>query len=382
MATEERAHSTIGASSSERWINCPRSVYLSEHAPRKLESKYAAEGTNAHQVAELTLRGDSDAVLDLMGANGYPAEMFSHAEAYSEFVNEKRKTGAEVLVEHAFHLKRYDKRAYGTADAVIVNPTELWVIDYKYGAGIAVEATDNPQLRFYALGALFSLTPARQKAIDTIHMAIFQPRAAHTEGPVRVATMTKKALMAWGRTVLKPAMEKTLHYDAPVVPGKWCRWCPAITLCPEQGRLPVKVAATADFGTPDVSSKLPAPKQLTPEQIGVALMARDQIEAWFDAVAGIAKSNLESGGSVPGWKLVQGRRQKSWMNDGEAEALLALAYGDKAYTKKLISPAAAQKLGFDAAHMVHETFTQTSLAPAEDKRQSVQPSITTDFIEV
>ena len=42
------AHSRLGASTSERWFNCPASVRLSDGIPSR-ESPYAAEGTLAHE---------------------------------------------------------------------------------------------------------------------------------------------------------------------------------------------------------------------------------------------------------------------------------------------------------------------------------------------
>jgi len=45
------AHSPIGASSAERWINCPASVRLSEGC-KKPAGIYAEEGTAAHSLCE------------------------------------------------------------------------------------------------------------------------------------------------------------------------------------------------------------------------------------------------------------------------------------------------------------------------------------------
>ena len=369
-------HSRIGASSASRWLGCPGSVRLCEHAPPGVTSKYAAEGTLAHTVAELYLRGDEEKLDSLRAGTVHAADMFVHGKAYKKFVDACCRSG-KLLVEHSFDLARYDDRAFGTCDACIVDDCTLTVVDYKYGAGVAVEARDNPQLRFYALGALFSLTDEQQADIQSISIAVFQPRAPHDMGPIRSETLTKAELMRWGDEVLHPGMLRTRDPDAPCITGSWCRWCPAITLCPHQGKLPIKVSAAVDFRDPITS--LPTPKHLTPEQLGIALQARSNIEAWFEQVETLARAELSRGAPIPGWKLVQGRKTKSWKNESDAEQLLSVIYGDQAHVTKLVSPAAAIKMGFVVPYLVEETIGNPSLVEASNDKPSLQPSAITDF---
>ena len=376
MATEI-GHSRIGASSASRWMGCPGSVRLCEHAPHGAASKYAAEGTLAHHIAELYLRGDEEKLASFKAGTVYSSEMFVHGKAYKAFVDRCNRRG-KLLIEQAFNLACYDERAFGTCDACIVDNTALTVIDYKYGAGVPVEVPENPQLRFYALGALFSLDKEHQDKIEDIQIAVFQPRAPHDLGPIRTEMLTKDDLLTWGNTVLKPAMEATKAEDAPCITGKWCRWCPAITLCPHQGKLPIKVSPAVDFREPH---SLPDVKKLTTQQIGIALQARDQIEAWFEQVEVLARAELDKGGTVPGWKLVQGRKSKAWKNEAEVAELLSVIYGDEAYVTKLVSPAAAIKLGFVAPAFIEESYGNPSLVEdsPKDKRPSLKPSAITDF---
>ena len=49
------AHAFLSASGSSKWLNCPPSARLESHFPDK-GSEYAAEGTLAHEVAEIRLR--------------------------------------------------------------------------------------------------------------------------------------------------------------------------------------------------------------------------------------------------------------------------------------------------------------------------------------
>src|SRR5438477_12883794 len=50
----EGAHSVLGPSSAERWLNCPGSVLLPGPSP---QSEYAAEGTAAHTLSEWVRSG-------------------------------------------------------------------------------------------------------------------------------------------------------------------------------------------------------------------------------------------------------------------------------------------------------------------------------------
>ena len=55
MGHSERAHSLLSASSAHIWINCPPSARLGEQFPDR-PTDAAAEGTLAHELAELRLR--------------------------------------------------------------------------------------------------------------------------------------------------------------------------------------------------------------------------------------------------------------------------------------------------------------------------------------
>ena len=80
MATK---HAVLSASSSERWLNCPPSARLCETYEDK-SSDYAAEGTDAHALAEARLKQalgipTEDPVENL---TWYNAEMEDCAQGY------------------------------------------------------------------------------------------------------------------------------------------------------------------------------------------------------------------------------------------------------------------------------------------------------------
>ncbi|SQC97399.1 Protein of uncharacterised function (DUF2800) [Fusobacterium necrophorum subsp. necrophorum] len=52
------AHALLGPSSASRWMACPPSVNLTKDMP-DTTSEYAAEGSLAHEIAELKLKKKS-----------------------------------------------------------------------------------------------------------------------------------------------------------------------------------------------------------------------------------------------------------------------------------------------------------------------------------
>ena len=211
------AHSRIGASSSERWMACPKSPAMSDGVTRK-SSEYAMEGTAAHSVAEHFLNmwvkdGDKPKAYPSLFAKvtvedktfEVTDEMADAVQVYLDTIYADAELfGQEkILIEHRFALPKIHPDLYGTNDCCLYTETQSVIVyDYKHGAGKVVDAVENPQLMIYALGALNEFPDA-----TTVEMVIVQPRAKHPDGPVRRYTMGVDDLKAWGDEVLKPAAE-------------------------------------------------------------------------------------------------------------------------------------------------------------------------------
>jgi hypothetical protein len=122
------------------------------------------------------------------------------------------------------------------------------------------------------------------------------------------------------------------------------------------------------------------PEALTDEQLRVALDNKKLILAWFDAIETIVTDRLTSGNAFNGYKLVEGRSNRAWRDeDATAAALIGVIDVDKLYTKKLISPAQAEKeLGKSHAEtleaLVIKPVGAPTLVPESDKRPSVTVS--------
>ena len=93
-------------------------------------------------------------------------------------------------------LKEDGTPATGTADCIQIAESVLWVTDYKNGAGVPVDADNNPQMMTYALGALAMYAPIYGDSIQTIKMTIVQP-ALHSVSDWKINRAELEAWWSW-----------------------------------------------------------------------------------------------------------------------------------------------------------------------------------------
>jgi hypothetical protein len=325
-----KAHSVWGASSRKRWGSCPGSVKLCEGIP-STTSAYAAEGTQAHDLAESVLLGK---------AVSFPSDEMREAVAvYTDFVNELSDDDqSSRLIEHRFDLKSLHPGLFGTCDAIVFNRATgvLYVVDFKYGAGLAVEVLEggkpNAQLSYYALGAALTCDFKPRE----IEIVIVQPRCPHPDGPIRRLAFDAVDLIDIAADILDE-VERTKDPNAPLVAGEHCRFCPAAHICPELHKNALAIAQQ-EF-TPAFSYD-PAKLSQTLEWLPV-------LESWIKNVREFAYREAEHGRVPPGWKLVQKRATRRWTNEESVvDTLIGVdgLTGDDIYETKLKSPAQIEKL--------------------------------------
>jgi len=393
-------HAVLGASSSDRWMNCPASVRLSEDLPDSTSS-YATEGTAAHSLAERALRKglDADVWLDsYIDAKGEKVlvdeEMIEAVQTYINHIRKKVQAageGARHLLEVRFDLSPLNPPGpmFGTADSVLWQPeiNLLDIDDYKHGAGVVVDAWENSQLMYYALGAVLELNIKPNK----IRVTIVQPRGIHPDGIVRVYEFGWRELVAFKRRLFTRAIE-TQAPNAEIKMGGWCKFCKALPVCPaHKGN--ALVVAQEEFA--DMPARMPpSPERLTQDEILLVLEKMDLVQDWFRSIRVFVQEGLERGEEMPGWKLVERRAVRKWVSESEAvEWFLAQGFEHAdAYTKKVISPAQMEKRvkatlprgqKKEAAESL-ELLTEKkssgyNLAPATDPRPAISGSAADDF---
>jgi hypothetical protein len=224
VSQKERAHSKFSASGAERWFNCPGSVELSEGLP-DTTSPAAEEGTQAHEVLEVTLKCDE---FLFPGVDPRaPREMVKYADEAAKFIRGLAKqTNSEFLVEDRAHLDFIHPEAFGTLDSAVLDHFgTLHVIDYKYGKGYVVSPKENLQMIFYAL----ALAHKYDWNFSRVRLWIIQPRAKGYDGPVfwdisidELREYVPKFEDAVARVELSPEFKE----------GNHCFFCKAKKICP------------------------------------------------------------------------------------------------------------------------------------------------------
>jgi hypothetical protein len=378
-------HAKLSPSSATRWINCPGSISLSEgvDAPTSI---YALEGSVAHFVGEMSLKnGDADpAVLNGSSIIGttVPAispdvviteEMVKAVKQYTDYVRSLCALGAnDMQIEIPVKL---DEDVWGTLDCCVAFYNDvLHIIDYKHGAGVAVEVANNTQLMIYAIGALMFY---RQHNIHfhRVRLTLVQPRARHIEGSIRSTDMGVQFLYDWYNETLVPAVAKT-RSSKELNSGDWCRFCPVLGGCPQMTRTGLE-AAQQDFKPAAAGNN---PQLLSPAELARILDLSPIIKSWLADVAVYAQSLVEAGGDLPGYKLVNKKSNRQWINEKEAREWLRTLLGDDVWQeRKMKSVAQIEEIikaaGYDVALLdgfYIKPDTGYTLVSEADRRTAVE----------
>ena len=370
-------HARLSPSSAHRWLRCPGSVKAEEGLIGK-GSFNALEGSAAHELAELVLSQGGSCFdwegKQLIEYNEFTVdrEMASNVQEYVDYV---RGLGGEQYYEQAVDYGEWVEGGFGTSDAIVYKDCTLYVIDLKYGKGLQVFAEGNEQAQLYALGALDEW---QFLTVEKVVIVIVQPRLDHIDE----WETTPEQLYKFGEYASQQA-EACMDEKAERVPGeKQCQWCKAKATCPALNKYTEQVML-ASFDNLDDQ---PSVNKLTDEQLRLALDGKKLIMSWLDAVEQLITERLQSGQSFDGYKLVAGRSLRQWGDDAVAAKTLEEAVGDDAYTKKLLSPAQAEKLlGKKRKDLLEPLIVKPegkpTLAPESDKRPAVNVSVD-DFDDI
>lgn len=362
-----RAHALLSASGSHRWMNCPGSALFSLEFPEQQTSRYAEEGTRAHELAERLLNGHkAHETTDL--------EMLKNVCLYTAYVKNQAK-GKKLSIEESNNLTwLHPELKRGTADAVIRGDWDIEVIDLKYGAGVAVSPVENSQLMMYALMALWDMErQCIDETYESVTMTIVQPRCG--EEHIRSWTTDIEYMKAFAED-LQAAAALAMTEKAPLKCGEHCQWCPCASKCPERLRVTHEVIAK-EF------DKLPVVEKLTDEQIKKVIHYKSDIEKFLKSCEEYALGKLSIGQKIEGLKLVRGRGSRDWnapVEEIEAK-LLEITSPDQIYVSGLKSVAQIEKvIGKKAIEpLTLKKEGGIKVALADDKRPEVTTVSADDF---
>jgi len=383
-------HATLSASGSAKWLACPGSLALEALIGEPdTGSIYADEGTAAHTLLERSLRLNRapSAVLGksiTVSGNGKPdrmidvtQEMVNAVEIAIEYI--QRIQARNTFLEQHVDYSHIAPGGFGTADVLLevyeklapgMRVNTLYVIDFKYGKGVKVEAFQNSQGMLYGLGSLNSLDPLFDMDIERVVIVIIQPRMDHIDE----YEISVDDLKVWAMEEVKPKAEQAANLyeivqgdpEIELSPGafnptlKGCKWC--------QGKRLNKCKAVAAAGfsaavegfddlTAEEKTDLPSvevkpetlrdPAFLDSADLASIYKRMAVFKSFLDGLTDEIASRLKAGERVPGLKLVPTKGNRAWLGDIEAtiKALRTAGLQKKHYEKiGLISPTEAEKL--------------------------------------
>ena len=365
----ERAHSTVGASGSERWLNCPGSVQAEAEAPEQAENQWSKAGTDNHEKLEKYLRA-------WIKTKKFP-KLHPDDESLRvvidyviDTVKERGLSDDDILLEEKVDLSEIiDPDCFGTNDIALVELFGmLEVIDYKSGGKI-VSPEENTQLIYYALGIAHKF----DFNFDQVKLTIAQP--PNSDSPISSWTIPIAKLESY-IGLFKKGVERTKKKDARRYAGKWCHYCRAAATCETLKDKTMKDVKD-DFDFEDAKELVVVEKKLTPELISKYLDAADKIETWIAAIRARATEMLQDKKKIPGWQMVPTNPRRVWKSEKGA-AKIAEKSKLKFYKEVPLSPNEVQtKVGKKVYQERFEVFVE--LKSSGNERLTRVRDVANDF---
>lgn len=337
------AHAMLGASSSHRWLVCPPIIRLETEIEDR-GSEFAREGTAAHDLSELKLMHQTEKINKRTFTTRYnkfkkeneyySQEMDEYTDDYVILVLEAYYgySEAEIELEKKIDVSKWVPNGFGTSDVVIVADGVIEVIDLKYGKGVPVDAYQNPQIMYYALGAYNAYDLIYD--FDTIKMTIIQPRLDN----ITSYEIAVEELLYWADNYVAPRAAQA-HEGI----GEWeitdhvVQWSKVAAKLRPRAEKNLELIDRFEFKE--------APF-LELNEIGEILERASEIKKWIESVEYYALEQVrDKGQKVPGFKLVEGRSNRK-ITDSEKVATILTneGYNDIYKPKDLIAMGALEKL--------------------------------------
>jgi hypothetical protein len=382
-------HAKLSPSKRSRWALCPGSIREEAKYPDTGSGPAAADGTHSHTLLEHCIKNGLSDPMDQVGETftdhegtfKVDADRAARVKSAIEYIRDRSMNGlfpviSEQRVDPKFLLGRDDLS--GTVDCQIIGPDWIELIDYKDGMGV-VSAEGNMQLEQYAYGVLarYSLPVNGDYPFNRVIMTIIQPKLA-LKGmkPITSCEVPLRSLLDNMGTIITQAAA-TDKPDAPLVPGEsQCKFCRAKGSCAALAGNVMKevgimfqpvVTETLDVAQQSADKD---PAQMDDAQIRQIMEAAPLMRQLLEAVEKEAMRRMESGISIPGLKLVNGRGSRAWaLPEAEmAEKLVKMGIPKGAiYETKLVTPAKAEKLTWEKKDGTKVTLTERQLKRMEQE---------------
>ena len=316
----------VGGSTAKRVMNCPGSVALVQLAPPSPSSVYADKGTLLHTAISEVLLGEDNVIGMTYEGQTLDQDMIDQKMQPALDLLDKLDPNGEMklAIETRVGFGKFLPGAFGSCDVLGRLGDTAYVIDWKFGDGIAVDAEQNEQLMYYAAAAMRTPEVAWVfEGATVIECVIIQPPV------IRQWTTTPARIKAFEKD-LKRAVKVANLPDAKLNPGSHCKFCPARPTCP------------AMTGAVDRALKVKL-DAIDDDMLGAYASNAVLLQGWIDSVNELVETKLKAGYKIPGWKLVAKRGTRKWADEQEAaDALNSL--GINPIHRAVVSPAQAEKL--------------------------------------
>lgn len=373
-------HAKLSASGSSKWLNCPGSVKAESQYPDS-QSEYAEEGTLAHELADICLKNKQDAVEYIdrkisCESNGktltkiVDEEMAKFVQEYLDYVRSYENTETKLFTEDKVDFSNVVPGGFGTMDSAVLDFKSriCHIFDLKYGM-TEVLAEKNTQGLLYCVGFLNEI--GWLEAIDSFTIHIVQPRK-YNYSSWNVSLEELKLFMEEAKIKAEEALKEN-----PVrIPGeKQCLFCKANGDCPALEKLTFDTVGDYFDKKGDQEENI---ANLSEDKLKNILDNKSLIEKFLKQVEANVCNRLKAGAKFKGYKLVQGKSNRKWVD--EAEEKLNELLGDKAYEKSLIGITTAEKLLKKdvVSTLTYKPDGQMIMASEDDPRPAVKP-ILDDF---
>jgi len=400
-------HSIFGPSSSHMWAVCAGSLIPNILAGDD-GNVDAAYGTVAHAVSEEWLRSGKRPK-HLIGTTQFVAAgdwgfLVKIDDEMMEYVQQSVDRCIMLPGTHLVEIRVDFSRLTpivgqgGTLDHAALQPGLAIVTDHKYGKGVRVYAKRNYQAMMYALGLLYEWDWMYD--FKTFIIRINQPRLEHFDEWV----CGRDELLEFAGFI-KERAKQAWRLDAPRTPDpKACQFCKVAKTCAAniqmQFRLMAdqtaaafgevsasKVAEFKDSLTDEFAPFKPSvidPLTLSTEELAALKPYKGMVERWWKTSDHELLVRAGRGEKVPGYKLVEGKSNRRFINPPAAAEHLIENGCDRedVIEKNIVSPAEAEKLLVKAGHrrrdipellegLVRKPPGKPTLAPLSDKRQEL-----------
>jgi len=389
----EFEHSPLGGSGASRWLKCGTSFLLQRILMLRGEyeepatSEFADKGTAAHLLGAHCLVDGAEPFEYIGEKIGnyvvHPDDL--DPQAVAAYVNYCRTImdaspglSGRTLIEETLHLLEIHPLFKGTVDfshwrlPPHTNPG-LWIVDYKNGEGIGVQAYQNPQLLYYASLLIKSRSELRHLPRSfPVYLGIVQPNYWGVFEEPEVWVSDLGAVLDFYSETLIPTMHRLLDDRRTefsiddFVSGDHCMFCPVMLDCPKLRKAFETFAQADEFI-----------EMLKDDELSALYAMRDDARRYGNELEKVVFARKLAGKDIPSAKLVEKQTRRVWKPGAEAAAVAR--FGQNAFNpQKMKSPAQLEKLSSDGKAFALEygfkpESDRLTVAPLSDKRAEAKP---------